>query len=92
VYPHLSSQNMGQGGLAKPRRAVEQNVFKCFTALLGCCNLNLQVLLHLLLTYQVTEGAWPQGNIRRVIWLPVPSEDAVILFRAHCRNYTRFRL
>ena len=81
---------MGQRCLPKPGRTVKQDVFQCLTALLGGGELDLQVLLHQVLTDQIPQGSRPQGDISRVIRLSPPCEDAVVIFRAHCRNYTRF--
>jgi len=83
---------MRQRGFPEPGRAVKQDVLQGFAALFGGANLDLQVLFHLFLTNQLPQARRTQGDISRVIRLSAPREYAVIIFRAHCRNYTRFLL
>jgi hypothetical protein len=62
-HPHLSGDNMSQGGFTQTRRPVEQHMIQGLFPLAGCFNKNLQVFLELLLPDKLPQRARPQRTL-----------------------------
>ena len=79
---------MRQCCLPKPGRAVKEHMFKCFAALLGCQDLDVQIVFHPLLTDQIVQCGRSQSQVY-VVFRSFGCKDAVFVFGYHRQNYNR---
>ena len=72
VHAHLPRDQRGQGGLAEPRRAVEEQVVQWFPALLGRLDRDAQRLADLILADELLEALRPERGLGHGIFLKKP--------------------
>jgi len=85
IHPQLPGDNLGQGGLAQPRRPEQQDVIEGLAPGLGGVDKDREIALGLGLTHEFGQGLRPQGAVRRVQWRRLARDQPFIHRPSSCR-------
>ena len=90
IDPHLVGHDVGQRGLAKPRRAEDQQVIERLATLARRRDEDLHLLADGILTGVIGQQLGPDGPIDDFLFSPAGGGDETIRFN-HCLPHTRLR-
>src|SRR5439155_10346323 len=76
---HLRSDDVGERGLAKAGRAIEEQVVERFVALLGGVYGDAEIVLELLLADEFIEPPWSQRDVDLLVVFPRLAGDNALL-------------